>query len=278
MKMIDTHVHFWNPHHLTYRWIEGNATLSRAYLPADYAAAASQHSIVGIVFVEAGCASDENLREVEWVETLDAPLKGIVAHAALENEVGREAVLEALAARPLVKGVRRNYQDEALGWARQRPFVEGVRALAKHGLSFDICIKAHQLEETIDLVKACPNVSFILDHIAKPNIAAGEWASWAANMKKLAELDNVVCKISGVVTEADHRHWTPAQIAPYIAEAIAAFGIERVMFGSDWPVVNLASSWGGWVSALERAAAGLDEGEMDKLLMDNARRFYRLGD
>ena len=277
MKLIDTHVHFWNPHHLTYRWIEGNATLSRAYLPADYAAA-SQRSVVGIVFVEAGCASDENLREVEWVETLDAPLMGIVAHAALENEAGREAALETLAARPLVKGVRRNYQDEALGWARQRTFVEGVRALAKHGLSFDICIKAHQLEETIDLVKACPNVSFILDHIAKPNIAAGEWTGWAADMKKLAELDNVVCKISGVVTEADHRHWTPAQIAPYIIEAIAVFGIERVMFGSDWPVVSLASSWGGWVSALERAAAGLDEGEMQKLLMDNARRFYRLED
>ena len=277
MKMIDTHVHFWNPHHLTYRWIEGNATLSRAYLPADYAAA-SQPSVVGIVFVEAGCASDENLREVEWVETLDAPLMGIVAHAALENEAGREAALETLAARPLVKGVRRNYQDEARGWARQRTFIEGVRALAKHGLSFDICIKAHQLEETIDLVKTCPNVSFILDHIAKPNIAGGEWTNWTADMKKLAELDNVVCKISGVVTEADHRHWTPAQIAPYIAEAIAAFGIERVMFGSDWPVVNLASSWGGWVSALEQAAAGLDESEMRKLLMDNARRFYRLED
>ena len=276
MKLIDAHVHFWNPHHLTYRWIEGNATLSRAYLPADYAAAS--HSIDGIVFVEAGCASEENLREVEWVETLDAPLKGIVAHAVLENEVGREAALETLAARPLVKGIRRNYQDEALGWARQKTFVEGVRALAKHGLSFDICIKAHQLEETIDLVKACPNVSFILDHIAKPNIAAGEWTSWAADMKKLAELDNVVCKISGVVTEADHRHWTPEQIAPYISEAIDVFGIERVMFGSDWPVVNLASSWRGWLSVLEQAAAGLDEDEMDKLLMDNARRLYRLDD
>ena len=278
MKLIDAHVHFWNPNHLTYRWIEGNATLSRAYLPSDYAAAVSEHTVEGIVFVEAGCAGEENLREVEWVETLDAPLKGIVAHAALENEVGREAILESLAARPLVKGVRRNYQDEAGGWARQRTFVEGVRALSKHGLSFDICIKAHQLEETIDLVKACPNVFFILDHIAKPNIAGGEWAGWAANMKRLAELDNIVCKVSGVVTEADHRHWTPEQIAPYIGEAIDVFGIERVMFGSDWPVVNLAASWGGWVSALEQAAAGLDEGEMNKLLMDNARRFYRLGD
>ena len=89
MKLIDAHVHFWNPHHLTYRWIEGNATLSRAYLPADYAAAVSEHTVDGIIFVEAGCAGKENLREVEWVETLDAPLKGIVAHAALENETWR---------------------------------------------------------------------------------------------------------------------------------------------------------------------------------------------
>ena len=276
MKLIDTHVHFWDPNHLAYDWLAGNAILSRAYLPSDYAAATRQREVVGIVFVEAGAASRQNIREIEWVETLDAPLKGIVAHAALENEAGREALLETLAARPLVKGVRRNYQDEPLGWARQPSFVDGVRALSKHGLSFDICIKSHQLDETIDLVKACPDVAFILDHIAKPNIAGGEFASWAARLEELAELDNVVCKISGIVTEADHQHWTPQQIAPYISETIAAFGIKRVMFGSDWPVVNLASTWGGWMAALEQAAAGLDEDEMQLLLMDNAVRCYRL--
>ena len=278
MKLIDSHVHFWDPNHLTYRWIEGNETLSRSYLPTDYAAAVSEHTVAGIVFVEAGCASEENVREVEWVETLQAPIRGIVAHAALENEAGREATLESLAARPLVKGVRRNYQAEAPGWARQTAFIAGAQALPKHNLSFDICIKAHQLEETIDLVKACPNVQFILDHIAKPDIAGGERQSWAAAMKKLAELDNIVCKISGVVTEADHNHWTRPQIAPYILTAIEAFGIERVMFGSDWPVVNLAASFGGWAAALEAATAGLDDGEMGKLLMDNAVRFYRLAD
>lgn len=278
MKLIDSHVHFWNPNHLTYRWIEGNETLSRSYLPADYAAAASGHTVAAIVFVEAGCASEENIREVEWVETFQAPIKGIVAHAALENEDGREATLEALAARPLVKGVRRNYQDEAAGWARQAAFIAGVQALPKHNLNFDICIKSHQLEETIDLVKACPDVQFVLDHIAKPDIAGGECQSWAAGMKRLAELDNIVCKISGVVTEADHSSWTAPQIAPYILTAIEAFGIERVMFGSDWPVVNLAASFGGWAAALEAATAGLDDGEMGKLLMDNAVRFYRLAD
>ena len=276
MKLIDSHVHFWNPNHLTYRWIEGNETLSRSYLPADYAAATSEHTVDGIVFVEAGCASEENIRELEWVETFHAPVKGIVAHAALENEASREATLEALAARPLVKGIRRNYQGEAAGWARQPSFVDGVRALSKHGLSFDICIKSHQLDETIDLVKACPDVQFILDHIAKPDIAAGEYQSWAKGMKKLARFDNIVCKISGVVTEADHHHWTPQQIAPYIGAAIESFGIERVMFGSDWPVVNLAASFGEWASALEQAAAGLDEDEMQLLLMDNAVRCYRL--
>lgn len=276
MKLIDSHVHFWDPNHLTYGWLEGNPTLSRAWLPADYAAAASEHTVAGVVFVEAGCESGENLREVEWAAALDAPIKGIVAQAALENEDGREATLEALAAHPLVKGVRRNYQDEAPGWARQAAFVAGVKALSRYGLSFDICIKHHQLDETIALVKACPDVQFILDHIAKPNIAGGEYASWAAGMKELAELDNIVCKISGVVTEADPDKWTQQQIQPYISTAIEAFGIERVMFGSDWPVVNLAASFGAWAAALELATAGWNAGEMDKLLVDNAMRFYRL--
>ncbi len=276
MELIDSHVHFWNPNHLTYGWVEGNPTLSRAWLPADYAAATSEHTVAGMVFVEAGCSSEENLREVEWAAALDAPIKGIVAHAVLENEDGREATLEALAAHPLVKGVRRNYQDEAPGWARQGAFVAGVKALPQHGLSFDICIKHHQLDETIALVKACPDVQFILDHIAKPNIAGGEHSSWAAGMKKLAELDNIVCKISGVVTEADHKDWRPQGIQPYISTAIEAFGIERVMFGSDWPVVNLAASFGAWAAALELATAGWGAGDMDKLLVDNAVRFYRL--
>lgn len=276
MKFIDSHVHFWNPDNLTYSWLDEAKPIQRAFLPTDYQDAIGDHTVEGIVFVEAGADDGQSLEEVAWVEMLKAPIKAIAAQASLEIAAGREATLEKLAARPLVKGIRRNYQAEAAGFTQQSEFIKGVQSLKKYDLSFDICIKSHQLEETIDLVKQAPDVSFILDHIAKPNIAGGEFDTWATRLKQLAAYENVVCKVSGIITEADPNNWTPEQIKPYILETMEAFGSERVMFGSDWPVVNLAGSFTEWVSTLEAAVATLSENERQKLLIDNARHAYRL--
>lgn len=276
MKIIDSHVHFWDPNNLSYDWVKGNETLDRSYLPTDYKAANGEHTVEGIVFVQAGADDAQNVAEVEWVESLDAPVQAIVAHANLENEDGLQATLETLAAHPLVKGIRRNYQSEADGFAGQASFIKGIKSLKDYDLSFDICIKSHQLDETIELVRQIPDVPFILDHIAKPNIAGGEFEQWATRLKTLAEFDNIGCKISGVITEADHVNWTQEQIKPYILTTIEAFGIDRVMFGSDWPVVNLAGSFTGWVETLENAIGDLSEDERQKLLMDNAMRAYRI--
>lgn len=274
MRLIDSHVHFWNTEQLNYDWLEGIDALNRSFLPSDYKAANGEHTVEGIVFVEA--SADNPLEEVQWIETLDAPIKAIVANATLEHETGRDQLLEAYAARPLVKGIRRNYQGEAEGFARQSSFIEGIQSLKRHDLSFDICIKSHQLDETIELVRQLPDIQFILDHIAKPAIVNGEFDTWATRLKQLAEFDNVVCKISGIITEADPSTWTPEQIIPYVTETIEAFGIDRVMFGSDWPVVRLAGSFTSWVSTLESAIGGLSNDEKQKLLMDNAIRAYRI--
>lgn len=274
MRIIDGHVHFWNPDQLNYDWLAGIDTLNRSFLPSDYKTANGEHTVEGIVFVEA--SADKPLEEVQWIETLDAPIKAIVANAALENEAGREALLEAYAARPLVKGIRRNYQGEAAGFAEQSSFIEGVRALKNYDLSFDICIKSHQLDETIELVRQLPDIQFILNHIAKPAIVDGEFDTWATRLKTLAGFENVTCKISGIITEADFSNWTQEQIKPYVTETIEAFGIDRVMFGSDWPVVRLAGSFTKWVSTLEFAIGGLSDNEKEKLLMSNAIRVYRM--
>lgn len=276
MNIIDSHVHFWDPENLSYRWIEGNDTLNRSFLPKDYKIANGEHTVQGIIFVQAGADPQHNIKEVEWVETLDAPIKAIVADAQLEDESGLEETLEILASHSLVKGVRRNYQSEASGFARQASFIQGVQRLKNYELSFDICIKSHQLDETIELVKQSPDNMFILDHIAKPNIADGEFDYWATRLKRLAEFDNLSCKISGVITEADHSNWTQEQIKPYVLETIEAFGIDRVMFGSDWPVVNLAGSFTQWVDTLTFAITSLSTDEKQKLFMDNAMRFYRI--
>jgi L-fuconolactonase len=276
MKIIDSHVHFWDPNNLSYSWTKGNATLDRAYLPEDFKTANGEHTVEGIVFVEAGCDSHLHIEEVDWIETLDAPIKAIVANSPLDSAYGVEETLENLASRPLVKGIRRIYQDQPEGFARDSAFIKAVRDLKKYDLSFDICIKSYQLDETIELVEKSPDIQFILDHIAKPRIADGEFDYWATRMKKLAGLENVSCKISGIITEADHSNWTQEQIKPYILHTIEAFGIDRVMFGSDWPVVNLAGSYTKWVDTLTYATGDLSDDEKQKLFIDNVTRFYRL--
>lgn len=276
MKIIDTHVHFWDQANLTYDWLNDIPTLQGTFLPEDYKTANGDHQVDGIVFVEAGADSQQDVDEVHWIETLEAPIKGIVAHALLENPEGRDATLETLASRPLVKGIRRNYQSEADGFAENPEFIAGIKSLKDHNLSFDICIKSHQLQETIELVRQIPDAIFILDHIAKPDIANGEFDTWASNLKTLATFDNITCKISGVITEADHQNWSPEQIKPYIHATIEAFGIDRVMFGSDWPVVKLAGSFTTWMDTLNHAIQDLNDSEKEKLFSLNAIRAYRL--
>ncbi len=178
---------------------------------------------------------------------------------------------------PLIKGVRHNLQDEAEPDFCLRPdFVAGVRLLAEFKLSFDLCIKHRQLPYVIELVRRCPDTAFILDHLGKPGIKQQLLDSWQADLRNLAELPNVACKISGMVTEADHEGWQPADLEPFINVVLGAFGEERVMFGSDWPVALLASSYLRWFETLGALTTRLPVSARRKLWAENARRFYRM--
>jgi L-fuconolactonase len=143
-------------------------------------------------------------------------------------------------------------------------------------LSFDICIFHHQLPNTLEMVRRCPEVSFILDHIAKPGIKAGLAEPWRRQVRELAALPNVVCKLSGVTTEADHANWTREQLRPYIDHVIDCFGFDRIMYGGDWPVSELAGKYTDWVNVLDWATEGCSSAEKRKLFRDNAIRAYRL--
>jgi L-fuconolactonase len=151
-----------------------------------------------------------------------------------------------------------------------------VRLLPEYGLSFDICIHHPQMQDAIELVRSCPDVSFVLDHIGKPGIRAGLREPWWSEMRELAREPNVWCKISGVVTEADHAAWTEEEVAPYVAHAIECFGFGRVMFGGDWPVSELATTYARWVALVDRVTAGSSDDERRKLWRDTAVGFYRL--
>lgn len=281
VPVIDTHVHLWNRDRSRLTWIDGNSTLDHNFLPTDYTEHTKEVGVEALVFVEAGIEPQYAFIEAEWVKELaqeDGRIQGIVAAAPVEHGARSRLYLEKLAALgPLVKGVRRLLQGEADPFYCLQPdFIAGVKLLPEYGLSFDICILHFQLEGVIELVKRCPEVSFILDHIAKPAIKAGVFEPWGRQIGELAALPNVVCKVSGVVTEADFQTWTEDGIKPYVDRVLEVFGEDRVMFGSDWPVVLNASSYLRWVKALDSFTSHLSQDARRKLWADNARRYYRL--
>jgi L-fuconolactonase len=279
--IVDAHVHLWDPARVPIPWLDGDDLLNRTYGPAEYRAHTAGLDIAAFVYVQVDVAPAYGLTEARIAAALAAEeprLRAIVAYAPLEDGRRVRSYLDDLVkVSPLVRGVRRLTQGEADPAFCLRPgFVEGVRQLADYGLSCDLCIYHPQLGPTIELVRRCPEVQFMLDHIAKPGIRAGLLEPWKAQLAALAALPNVICKISGVVTEADHAGWAPAGIAPYVGHALAVFGEERVAFGSDWPVVLHAAAYGRWVETLEGLTAQLPPAAQRKLWAENAARFYRL--
>jgi L-fuconolactonase len=176
-----------------------------------------------------------------------------------------------------VRGVRHLIQGEAdPGFCRRPEFIAGVRAAGERGLSFDICVKHHQLASVVDLVCECPGTQFVLDHAGKPDIRGQKLEPWRELITKLAWLPHVACKLSGLVTEADPAAWTIEDLRPYVDHLLARFGAHRLIFGSDWPVVKLASSYQHWLDTALTLLAPLDSEDRDAILSANAQRIYRL--
>lgn len=279
--IIDAHLHLYDPDRLSYPWMADVPPLQARHELAELDAARADVAVEAAVFLEVDVAPGAHLDEARYVEGLSETglVRAIVASMPLE--AGPDAVaadLETYAAMPLARGVRRlieHHTDEP-GWAVAPPFVAAVQSLERHGLTFDICIKHFQMADAIHLVRQCPNVRFVLDHIGKPAIRAGLTEPWRSDMKTLAAEPNIVCKISGVVTEADHAAWTPDAVKPYVAHAIECFGFDRVMFGGDWPVSTLATTYPEWVALVDDVVAGSSDDELRKLYRDNAIAFYRL--
>ncbi|HEV2634650.1 MAG TPA: amidohydrolase family protein [Actinocrinis sp.] len=278
MSWIDSHMHFWDPERLDYGWLESEPALNRAFGPdlPD----SGRHLISGVVFVEAGRRSEQSLAEVEWVDSLAKTrpgLLGIVAHVPVEDAAERGELLAALRARPLVVGVRRNIQDEAPGFALAGDFVRGVRALAEYGLVFDLCVRHWQLPEVAGLVALVPQVTFVLDHLGKPPVATGRRAQWRDDLERIAAQPNVACKLSGLTTEADHENWHEGEVLPYLRDALMVFGADRCMFGGDWPVATLATTYERWVDVVAASLAALSATDQEAVMAGTARRIYRLG-
>jgi len=279
--IVDTHVHFWDTTRVPIDWHARVPAMARRFGPEDLAEHAGDVAIERLVFVEADVSPGANIAEAEWITELaaaDPRIQAIVAHAPLEQGAEVEGDLAKLAEIPLVRGIRRLLQDEADDAYCLRPgFIEGVKLLPAHDLHFEICIYHRQFAATLDFVAQCPEVRMVLNHIGKPGIRDGITEPWRQQMHDLAGCDNVVCKLSGVATEADHANRSEGQLRPYIDHALDCFGPDRVMFGGDWPVATLAVAYPRWVEIVDRALKALPEADRRKVWRDNAIAYYGLG-
>jgi L-fuconolactonase len=277
MTFIDTHVHFWDRGRLPYPWLDDVPAIAGRHTPRELFAEAAPATPEKIVFVECGAP---RLEEVAWIEQLAANeprIAAIVAQCMVDEGAVTEANLAELKKRPLVRGVRHLIQHEPDPDFCARPeFIAGVQAAGEAGLSFDLCCFHHQLPAVIRLVRACPGTRFILDHCGKPGIRAGVLDPWRAHLRELAALPNIDCKLSGLVTEADPAAWRPADLQPYVAHALDVFGPGRLLFGGDWPVAKLASTYVRWLDTARALVSDLSPADQAALFRGNARRVYRL--
>ncbi|MFL5760734.1 MAG: amidohydrolase family protein [Thermomicrobiales bacterium] len=291
VPIIDAHVHLWDPAELWMPWLE-SSPLNKQFWLKEYSGATEASQIEGIVYLEVDVAPAYALieaRQIIDIADVDSRVMGIIPFAPLEAGDHLAPYLHELRLLEIkdledsdwksnwIKGVRRITQAEAdPKFCLQPGFVRGAQMLGSFGLTCDLCCNYTQLEYTVELVRQCPETAFIMDHIAKPNIRNGQLDPWRSQMADLASLPNCWCKISGVVTEANHDSWTTEDVKPFVLHALEVFGEDRVVFGGDWPVVLGASSWQRWVDALDELTADLSDAAKRKLWNENARAFYRL--
>lgn len=277
--IIDTHLHLSDPARISYPWIKSAPVLNRPFTIDDYREACGDVEVEAMIFMEVDPYVDDRQEEIDFVcevaET-EPRLKGMVAQAPLEQGAAIRPELENLANNPLIKGVRRLLQDEDVDFCLGTSFIEGVRQLPDFGIPFDICIYHRHLANVVKMVQQCPDVQFILDHIGKPGIKDGLLEPWKSDLKDLAALPNVMCKISGMTTEADMENWTRDDLRPYFDHVIECFGFDRVVYGGDWFVASLATTYPRFVETLDWAVAGCSDDELKKLYRDNAQKFYRI--
>ena len=276
MRCVDSHHHFWRYSVAEYGWIgDAMESLRRDFLPAGLQAEMAAAGVDATVAVQAR----QTLEETRWLLDLaqrNSFIAGVVGWAPIASPDFSQT-LDEVRGDATLKGLRHVLQDEPDdAYALREDFQRGLKLLEGAGLVYDILIYAHQLPMAVQLVDLHPNQSFVLDHLAKPKIAARELSPWREHLRELARRPNVVCKMSGMTTEADWQGWTLADLEPYLATALECFGAQRLLAGSDWPVCTVATSYQRWWNTLRQWAAQLSASEQEAIFGSNATRIYHL--
>lgn len=274
--IIDTHHHYWQYNPVDFDWIDDEmAAIRRSFLPADLKQTLDAVGVDGVVSVQAR----QKLEETDWLLQLPTEnefMRGIVGWLPLASE-NISDVLAQYATNPWLKAVRHVVQGEPdPEFILRKDFNRGISKLKDFNLVYDILIFERQLPNTIRFVDQHPTQAFVLDHIAKPRIKANELEPWATNLRELAKRENVSCKLSGMVTEADFKNWTSDQLQPYFDVVLEAFGPQRLLFGSDWPVCLVATEYSAWLSLVKQVLGKLSQHEQELIFSQNAIQTYHL--
>jgi len=273
---IDAHQHYWDVGRLDYPWMPpGPSVLRRNYLPEDLEPVLADHRFDGTIVVQAAVVMEETW----WLLDLAArheSIRGVVAWVDL-TDPALGAALDQCQRHPKFKGVRHIVHDEPdLRWLLRDDVVVGLNELARRGIPYDLLLRPPHLPLIPELADRVPGLRMVIDHIAKPLIAARAIEPWARDMEIAAQIPGMHCKISGMITEADHTQWKADDLRPYVQHVLKLFGPDRLMFGSDWPVCKLAGSWKQVLAAFTQACGPLPQTEREKILGGTAMRFYLL--
>ncbi len=276
--IIDSHQHFWQVGRFDYPWMSAElGVLYQDYLPADLEPVLEQRGVDKTVLVQAS----NSLEETRWLLSLaeqNPAIAGVVGWLDLRSETLAQE-LDELVAHPKFKGVRHLVESEpADDWLTQPSVIRGLQTLGKSGVSYDLLVHTRHLKYARTVADQCPELRLVVDHMAKPPIARNEISEWAIEIKELAAYENVWCKLSGLVTEADWKSWRVEDLQPFVDQALEYFGVERMMFGSDWPVCLLAATYDQVLDAAHLLVRDLHSEERDRIFRKNAIEFYRLQD
>jgi len=271
---IDSHNHFWIYNELDYSWISDDLKLlKRNFVSEDILVELNKNQMDGCIAVQAR----QSLEETEWLlELADKSdfIKGVVGWVDLKSNLV-ESQLAKYSKNPKFVGVRHVVQDEQdENFVLSEAFLKGISLLSKYNLTYDILIFEHQLPSIIQLVTKFPNQKFVVDHIAKPKIREGLISPWKENIAKLATFSNVCCKLSGMLTEADWNSWKKDDFKAYLDVVFYCFGVDRLMYGSDWPVCQLAGSYQQTVSLVTDYMSRYNDQQKKSVMGDNAYKFY----
>ncbi|MES1260542.1 MAG: amidohydrolase family protein [Acidobacteriota bacterium] len=273
---IDAHQHFWDIARLDYPWMPpGESVLRRNYLPHDLTPVLDRHHFDGTVVVQASVTLAETWWLLELARENEA-IRGVVAWVDLTDpRVG--STLDRCQQDPKFKGVRHIVHDEPdLRWLLRDDVIGGLRELARRGIPYDLLLRPPHLALIPELADRVPDLRFVIDHIAKPLIADHQTEPWAEDMERVSKIPGMHCKLSGMITEADHQNWRADDLRPYVQHVLKLFGPDRLMFGSDWPVCLLAGSWKKVLAAFTQACGPLPNVEREKILGETATKFYNL--